>query len=299
MKTFVCSVSRMAKGKAGYQKDKYAFGWSFYPEQHTLESLIRLAAIDGFSFLAGEFDRKPPAFYGRKDVSTPRISENFRQTVIIPLDDDGQAGNAVTFWESDLFFKTYGAGYYHSTSSTPERPRIRPIFELDWPITDGRLYQETRRAFIWYYNRNGQKRIDEIVQIPQCWYGAARPTAYKILGNVLPLEAVHEFLLEPYRQVQAARQAERQKATQRRQQQASDDIGRILDWLAGRREGDNRNLCLLWAAGALKAKGESWPTIGPAVVKACQDNGYFDSYAAGNEREISRIFDKGHYNASH
>lgn len=297
MKNFTISVSRMAKGKAGYKRNKYQFGWSFYPEQHTLESLIRLAAIDGFSFLAGEFDRKPPAHYGRKDVSTPRISENFRQTVIIPLDDDGQAGNAVTFWESDLFFKTYGAGYYHSTSSTPERPRIRPVFELDWPITDGRLYQQARYAFGWYYNRNGQKRIDVLPQIPQVWYGSAHPTAYKILGNVLPLEALHEFLLEPYREVQAARQAERQKATQRRQQ-AGDDIGRILDWLAGRREGDNRNLCLLWAAGALKKKGESWETIGPAVVKACEDNGYYGAYAH-SEREISRIFDKGHYNASY
>lgn len=292
MRTFVCSVSRMAKGKAGYKRNKYQFGWSFYPETHTIESLIRLAAIDGFSFLAGEFDRKPPAHYGRTDVNTPRITENFRQTVIIPLDDDGQAGNAVTFWESDLFFKTYGGGFYHSTSSTTERPRIRPIFELDRPITDGQLYQETRRAFIWYYNRNGQKRIDKIVQIPQPWYGAAEPSDYKILGNVLPLEALHEFLLEPYRQVQAARQATRQ-ATQRRQQ-AGDDIGRILDWLAGRREGDNRNLCLLWAAGALKAKGESWATIGQNIVQVCQDNGYFDAYAH-SEKEIRRIFDRGQY----
>lgn len=294
MKTFTVSVSRMAKGKAGYQRDKQRFGWSFYPEVHTLESLIKLAAVDGYSFLAGEFDRNPPAHYGRKDASTPRITENFRQTYIIPLDDDGKAGNAVTFWENDLFFKTYGGGYYHSASSTPDKPRIRPIFELDRPITEGRLYQEIRYAFGWYYNRDGLKRIDVIPQIPQVWYGSPHPTHYKVFGNVLPLEAIQDLLLVPYRQVKVAQQ-EAQQARAEQRQQAGDQVGYILNWLANRREGDNRNLCLLWAAGALKSEGETWGTIGPAVIEACRDNGYFDTYAR-SDREIYRIFDRGHSN---
>jgi hypothetical protein len=152
MKTFTVSVSRLATGKEGYIRDKYRFGWSFYPEQHTIESLIKLAAIEGYSFLAGEFARESPAYYGRADdVSTARITENFRQTFIIPLDDDGKESDAIEFWENDLLFKTFGGGYYHSASSTQEQPRIRPIFELDSPITDSGLYQEIRHAFGQYF----------------------------------------------------------------------------------------------------------------------------------------------------
>lgn len=296
MKTFLVSVSRMTKGKTGYRRNKYQFGWSFFVEEHTIESLIRLAAVDGFSFLAGEFDRKPPAYYGRTDASTPRITENFRQTHIVPLDDDGKAGNAVDFWESDLLFQTYGAGYYHSSSSTPARPRVRPIFELGRPVTASQLYQEARYAFGWFYNRDGQKRIDVIPQIPQVWYGSAHPTEYRILGNVLPLEMLFELVLDPYRRVKAAEaEAERQRAERYQAPSDNEDVNRILGWLAGRRSGDNRNLCLLWAAGQLKRLGESWATVGDNIIQACQANGYFDAYAGNNDAEICRIFGRSKY----
>lgn len=289
MKSFVVSVSRMARGKAGYKRDKYRFGWSFYPEEHTIESLIKLAAVDGYSFLAGEFDRKPPAYYGRTDASTPRITENFRQTCIIPLDDDGNAGNAVDFWESDLLFQTYGATYYCSSSSTPARPRVRPIFQLGQVITNPALYQEARRAFGWYY-----PRIDPLIQIPQVWYGSYPATDYRIIGNVLPLDSLFELVLEPYRRVKAAEaEAERQRAERYQAPSDNEDVNRILGWLAGRRSGDNRNLCLLWAAGQLKRLGESWATVGDNIIQACQANGYFDAYAGNNDAEICRIFSRG------
>lgn len=290
MKTFIVSVSRMAKGKAGYERNKYDFGWSFHPEPHTIESLIKLAAVEGYSFLAGEFARKPPAYYGRSNVNTARITENFRQTYIIPLDDDGHGSNAQQFWDSDKLFQAFGGGYYHSSSSTPARPRIRPIFELDEPITEGRLYQETRRAFAWYYNRN-ERRIDTVPQIPQVWYGTPRPAQHKIIGNTLPLQAVYELLLWPYRAVQAAKEREAQ-ARQFKAQSESEQVNRILTWLAQCREGDNRNLALLWAAGQLKALGEAWHSVGAAVIEATHKNGYYARYAQ-SDREIQRIFERG------
>jgi hypothetical protein len=290
MTTFTVSVSRMAKGKAGYQTNKYQFGWSFYPEQHTISSLLHLAAVEGYSFLAGEFDRKPPAHYGRSDVTTARITENFRQTVIVPLDDDGRASDPVAFWENDLLFTTYGGGYYHSASSKPDSPRIRPIFKLDQSITEGKLYQEIRRAFGWYYNRDGKKRIDVCPQIPQCWFGSPHPTEYKILGSVFPVAALKELILKPFREVKAAQ-------AQRHEQlltvnSSGDQVGYILGWLANRQSGDNRNLCLLWASGALKRLGESWQTIGTDIIEACKANGYFQAYA-GTDTEIHRIFSRG------
>lgn len=294
MKTFTVSVSRMAKGKEGYSRDKYRFGWSFYPEQHTIESLVKLAAVEGYSFLAGEFDRKPPSHYGREeDVSTARISENFRQTSIIPLDDDGKESDAVEFWENDLLFKTFGGGYYHSASSTQEQPRIRPIFELDSPITDSKLYQEIRHAFGWYYNQAGSKRIDVIPQIPQVWYGSPHPTRYRVLANVLPIQAIQQLLLDPYRQVKAAQLEARRREIEQYQRQNKDSSGGgILVWLARRQPGDNRNLCLLWASSQLKKLGETWATVGNDIVAACRANGYFDAYAH-TDSEIERIFSKG------
>lgn len=285
MKTFTVSVSRMARGKAGYLRDKYKFSWSFYPEQHTIESLIELAAVDGYSFLAGEFDRKPPSYYGRKDATTARITENFRQTCLIPLDDDGAAGNAVDFWQSDKLFNLHGAGFYHSSSSTPERPRVRPIFELDRPITGPALYQDIRRAFGWYY-----PRIDPLIQVPQVFYGSDPPTDYRILGNVLPLETLLELVLMPYRKVRAAEIEERRRqAEQYRATGDSEDIAKILAWLASRQSGDNRNLCLLWVGSQLKKLGESWATVGNQVVEACRANGYYGTFAQ-DDREIERIF---------
>lgn len=293
MKTFIVSVSRMAKGKKGYSRDKYQFGWSFYPEQHTIESLIKLATVEGYSFLAGEFARESPAYYGRADdVSTARITENFRQTFIIPLDDDGKESDAVEFWENDLLFKTFGGGYYHSASSTQEQPRIRPIFELDSPITDSQLYQEIRHAFGWYYNRDGSKRIDVIPQIPQVWYGSPHPTSYRVLANVLPIQAIQQLILDPYRQVKAAQREAQRREIERYQRQNGDDGGGILVWLARRQPGDNRNLCLLWASSQLKKLGETWATVGNDIVAACRANGYFDAYAH-TDSEIERIFSKG------
>lgn len=292
MKTFTLSVSRMAKGKEGYSQDKYRFGWSFYPEQHTTQSLIKLAAVEGYSFLAGEFARMPPSHYGRSDVSTARITENFRQTSIIPLDDDGKESDAVEFWENDLLFKTFGGGYYHSASSIQEQPRIRPIFELDSPITDSQLYQEIRHAFGWYYNQDGANRIDVLPQIPQVWYGSTHPTSYKIFAGVLPIQAVRQLILDPYRQVKAAQLEARRLEIERYQRQSRGDGRGILAWLARRQPGDNRNLCLLWASSQLKKLGETWATVGNDIVAACRSNGYFDAYAR-TDREIERIFSKG------
>lgn len=293
MKTFTVSVSRMAKGKEGYKRCKYDFGWSFFPERHTLASLIELAAVHGYSFLAGEFAREAPAHYGRTDVSTPRITENFRQTSIIPLDDDGRASNAADFWGNDLLFQTFGGGFYHSASSTPETPRIRPIFELDTPIMDSGLYQEIRHAFGWYYNRGGALRIDVVPQVPQVWYGTPEPREHGILGNELPISALHELILTPYRQVRAAEQAAHRREIEKYQRQnQTGDSGGILAWLARRQAGDNRNLCLLWASGQLKKLGETWGTVGSDVIAACRCNGYLGAYAQ-DEREIARIFSKG------
>jgi hypothetical protein len=294
MKTFIVSVSRMAKGKEGYKQNKYRFGWSFYPEQHTIESLIKLAAVEGYSFLAGEFARESPAHYGREDVNTARITENFRQTYIIPLDDDGKESEAVEFWENDLLFKTFGGGYYHSASSTIEQPRIRPIFELDTPITDSGLYQEIRHAFGWYYNQDGAKRIDVLPQIPQVWYGSPHPTNYRILAGVLPIQAIQQLILDPYRQVVTAQREARRREIDQYQRQNRDkgDGGGILLWLARRQPGDNRNLCLLWASSQLKKLGETWATVGNDLIAACRANGYFDAYAH-SDREIQRVFGKG------
>lgn len=287
MRTFTVSVSRMAKGKAGYRRNKRAFGNSFYPEQHTVESLIKLAAVDGYSFLAGEFARRPPAFYGRDDVCTYRITENFRQTYIIPLDDDGDNGNALEFWQNDKLFQTFGAGFYHSSSSTPEKPKLRILFELDKPITDPKAYQEARRAFGWYY-----PRIDVLPQVPQVWYGSETPREYKILANVLPVDVLERVVLNPYREVVKAQAVKQQLRARHIDTPSNKQVERVINWLAQRQPGDNRNICLLWASGKLKELGESWQTVGEAVIQATRANGYYEQYA-GAEREIERIFDKG------
>ena len=287
MKTFTVSVSRLAKGKDGYKHNKYRFGWSFYPETHTAESLIKLAAVEGYSFLAGEFDRKPPNHYGRTDVTTARITENFRQTHIIPLDDDGEAGNPVDFWQNDLLFKTYGAGYYHSTSSTADSPRIRPIFELDEPITDARLYQTARYAFGWYYNRRVH-RIDVLPQIPQVWYGSLIPTEYRIFGNILPLTALVDVVVVPYLKLKRVRELRQQQ--QPKPAYTGSNIDELIKWLG--RQNHNRHNRLLALGQRAGEAGVTWADVGGAVVAACRQNGYFDAYA-GSDKEIQRVFNYG------
>ncbi len=288
MKPFVVSVSRLARGKAGYQRNKYKFGWSFYPEQHTIASLIHLAAVEGYSFLAGHFDRKPPEFYGRADVSTPRISENFIETKIIPLDDDGKAGNPLDFWPNDSLFGMFGAGYYHSSSSTPAAPRIRPIFELDQPITGRESYQLARYALGWYYNRD-VNRIDVLPQIPQVWYGSATPTEYKILGNVLPLEVLNAVVIDPYCRVKAAQDDARH--ARRELARTYTTLDGLIRWLA--RQDHNRHNRLLALGYRAAEAGVNWPDVAPGVIDACRQNGYFDEYAH-SEREIERVFLDGY-----
>ncbi len=284
MKQFTISVSRMARGKAGYQQNKYNFGWSFYPETHTIESLITLAAVEGYSFLAGEFDRKPPADYDRTGVTTPRITENFRQTCVIPLDDDGKAGNAVAFWENDPLFNLYGGGYYHSTNSTPDHPRIRPIFELDAPITDPKFYQTARYALGWHYNRL-TPRIDVLPQVPQVWYGSALPTRHKIFGSVLPLEVLERLVITPYLKVQAARRLIDQQQTRR--DPTPHSIAGLIDWLA--RQKHNRHNSLVSLGYKAKDAGVQWDDVSGAVIAACRENGYLEAYAK-NDHAIERVF---------
>lgn len=287
MKQFTVSVSRLARGKDGYKRDKYKFGWSFYPERHTIESLITLAAVEGYSFLAGEFDRKPPGDYGRTNVTTPRITENFRQTCIIPLDDDGEAGNAVTFWENDPLFKRFGGGYYHSTSSTPARPRVRPIFELDAPIKDAGVYQTARYAFGWRYNRS-KPRIDVLPQVPQVWYGSATPTQYKIFGNVLPVDVLQRLVIMPYLTARAARRLiDRQRP---RRTPTPHSIAGLIDWLA--QQDHNRHNRLLAIGYKAKEAGLQWDDVSGAVIAACRENGYYQTYAK-NDHAIERVFNDG------
>lgn len=285
--TFTVSVSRLAKGKEGYKSDKYRFGWSFHPERHTIESLIKLAAVEGYSFLAGEFDRQPPGYYGRHDVTTPRITENFKQTYIIPLDDDGKAGNPVKFWGNDTLFKTYGGGWYHSTSSTPEAPRIRPIFELDEPITDAKFYQAARYALGWYYNRTGY-RIDVLPQVPQVWYGSLTPTQYEIFGNVLPLEILKRAIVLPYLKAQKARELlPRQRSTVG---SGNPSVDGLIKWLG--QQNHNRHNRLLGLAQTAAEQGVTWGDVSGAVIAACHRNGYYKTYAR-SDQEIERVFNAG------
>lgn len=283
MKHFTVSVSRMARGKSGYQGNKYKFGNSFYPETHTIASLISLAAIEGYTFLAGEFARELPTAYGRTDVSTMRITENFRQTCIIPLDDDGKSSDAVQFWENDELFQQYGGGYYHSDSSTPATPRIRPIFELDQAITDHELYQTARRALAWYYNRTGP-RVDPIPQIPQPFYGCSLPAKYEIIGAVLPLIVLRDNILLPY-QVQQKRQATR-RGEKQSYTGGANHIG-LVKWLAAKPVG--RHNALVAIALTLKDEGFSWSEVGGDVIAATKTNGYYQDYAK-TDAEIERVF---------
>lgn len=285
MKIFTISVSRLAKGKEGYKRDKYRFGWSFHPERHTIESLIKLAAVEGYSFLAGQFDRQPPGYYGRHDVTTPRITENFRQTYIIPLDDDGKAGNPVKFWGDDTFFKTYGGGWYHSSSSTPEAPRIRPIFELDQPITDAKLYQAARHALGWHYNRQSY-RIDVLPQVPQVWYGSLTPTKYEIFGNVLPLEVLKQAVILPYLRAKK----DKERLAQQQPRRKCSNVDGLIRWLG--QQTHNRHNRLLGLGQTAAEAGVKWGDVAGAVIAACHQNGYFETYAR-SEREIERIFNAG------
>lgn len=278
----------MARGKDGYRRNKYKFGWSFFPERHTIESLTILAAVEGYSFLAGLFNRNHPKVYGRTDVNTARITENFVETHIIPLDDDGEEDDALIYWHNNKFFRTYGGSLYHSCNSTPERPRLRLIFELDLPIRSAKYYQLARRALGWYY-----PRIDTLPQVPQVWYGSEYPTGYEVFGKILPREVLIRKIITPYL-VYTEQETLAKREMQARylnQEKTDGDIIRIIHWLSKRTHGDNRNLSLLWASSELKRLGCTWESVGQSIISACVVNGYYQKYA-GDEREIERIFRK-------
>lgn len=282
MRKWTIAVSRQAKGKAGTSRK---FNDSFKSETHTLSSLINLAAVQGYSFLAGEYSRgyRRPTNKSPFYKTTYRITENFRGTYIIPLDDDRGVAGVENWWLSDPLFSACGGGLYHSNSSRHGAEKVRPIFELDRPIMQSANYKLARLSLAHYYNKK-ERVIDPLPQIPQVWYGVDSPTSHVILSNILPLAHLQEFIIKPYQNHLKKQATQKPNYTP-----TGEDKDVSLAIKAFSRQQNSRHNYLLWLGGFCGQAGLSWGDVSGDVLQASKANGHYDKYAK-NDKEVERVF---------
>lgn len=88
--------------------------------------------------------------------------------------------------------KAYGSIIYHTPSSKPGKPKMRVIFLLDTPVTDGATYRQMVKAMLWKFEGQPDPACTDYCRL---FYGnrGCEPT---VTGRVLPIEIAKEWLKE-------------------------------------------------------------------------------------------------------
>jgi hypothetical protein len=88
--------------------------------------------------------------------------------------------------------RSYGSIIYHTPSSKPDRPKMRVIFLLDEPVTDGPLYRNLILAMQWKLEGKPDPACSDYCRL---FYGnlGSQPT---VTDKVLPLETAKDWLKE-------------------------------------------------------------------------------------------------------
>jgi len=150
----------------------------------------------------------------QRNVSTPRLQENFMFARFIEKEDDSQTPDPVGFWINDEFFSKYGYAFIESSNSTPDAQKGHPFIVFDRDITDRELYEEMLRAWVHYY---GSRADGAITSSNELSFHKGGGGTNHIVGNICPLAVFDDVILKPYRahveQVAIEQQEQRKKAT--------------------------------------------------------------------------------------
>jgi hypothetical protein len=154
---------------------------SFMKETHTIESLAKAIAVDGYAISAVMKDDH-------------RQRDNFVSAQHLGLDHDlGTWESSIEGLLADRFIAHHAAIIHETASSSPDNPRSRAIFILDQPITDSKQYRLAAEALIWKFRTADEHCKDEA----RLFFGR-KNARHVVLGNVLYRDVLQEQVIESY-----------------------------------------------------------------------------------------------------
>lgn len=200
MTTYAIAINRHYVGKAPYPAPP-GF-WAKYNGQFencslTIEDFIELVR-SGYAYTAWH--------------TSYRKAENFALGQHIALDfDTKDERSTLDALCADPLISRFAAFVYTTPSHTPEGPKARAVFVLDRPIMSGEKYTLLARALVDLYQHADETCKDAC----RLFYGS-KGCDYRVLGNVLSLEAAADHIVAPYKakvaQAAAEREAKREAA---------------------------------------------------------------------------------------
>jgi len=280
---FQISINRTCPAEKLPQGDPrwYRFTRSFWPETHTLDSLV--AEIqEGHSFA-------PVVRDGH------RKQENFVSAQHLGLDSDtGDYRSSLESLRGDSFIANHAALLYETHSSTLEHPKSRILFLLEQHYTDGLAYRIAQQALAWRYGFTDQS----VAEQSRFFYGARNCRVIR-LGNLLRAAVLEREVVQPYLEHIADQIDERKQdrpaiaawqvlGASAAERYVNAAIQQESGWVASRTEGTGeRHLGLLISAMKLASlslsdwlPGDVRASIDPygVLISAAQANGYVGKY---------------------
>lgn len=296
--------------KKGYD-DSMGFIRSFSTELVTPDTFTGMI-LEGRAYCSA-FLKRSPESVGRPDAATSKINQNFESASLITLDMDDYSGegDAVEMILNDPFYQRYGHAIVHSSSSTPEHPKLHVIYILETPITDADTYSMALNALLVKYPW-ADKSCKDLLRTN---FSAVSPE-YHLHGQTLPFQDLWKHVVAPYQRDQQDRQIEHAKDRERNliewESRPKVDLtkDRLQNYLNTAIEGVmnelaqasvTRNLALTRASFRLASFMQApWASPGMGLfagiedqlVQACTANGYEQKYGRQSQpgHETVRVF---------
>ena len=207
---------------------------SFVRETHSIASLAKAVAVDGFSISAVVRDQH-------------RKTSNFSSAQHLGLDfDAGDETSSVEALCRVPLIRDHATFVYETPSSTPEHPKARAIFILNEPFLDADEYKTAVLALLW----KAEGTADEQCKDPARFFYGRINARHVVLGNILYRDILQAQIIEPFQ----AASPERRKG-----HSTAPSVGEIIP-------SGQRNATLLSLAGTMRRRGMSQEAIEAALA---------------------------------
>jgi hypothetical protein len=137
-----------------------------------------------------------------------RGQDNFIAAGFIALDFDKAGLAGLVEVMADPLIAEYHAIFYFTASSTPEEPRFRVIFELQYPISDGGYFRQVVEAFLWRFGSTVDRFCSDPCRLFYGSYGSNPVHTGKVLPSAVQAQITSQYRDHKESEKQAAAIAE-------------------------------------------------------------------------------------------